>query len=413
MARLNWRKLGPAAGPRRPSRVYDPDEILGILPPDPKVPFDPREVLARTVDGSEFDEYKPRYGTVAGHRLGPAARLSGRGARQPPRRAVQRGGQEGHRVHPAGQPDRHPAGLPAEHHRLHGRHRVRAGRHHQGRRKDDQRRHQQRGAAPDDQHGELVRRGQLRHVRAGLRPAVDVRVAGRQARGHGRGAARGGAVDRRPGVRRGAGPAVRRGRRPRPRGRHRGPDRGRVATRSPSPPGSTTTASSTPATPAPCSASRCRPSTRRPSPGGAASASSGCEAHDPQAAGRQPRARSPPASSAPPTSWASPPSPSSPTPTPTRPYVALADEAVRLPGAAPADTYLRGDLLDRGRPRHRRRRRPPRLRLPLGERRVRPRLRGGRADLRRAAARGDRGHGLEDRGQGADGGGRGARRCPA
>jgi acetyl/propionyl-CoA carboxylase alpha subunit len=27
------------------------------------------------------------------------------------------------------------------------------------------------------------------------------------------------------------------------------------------------------------------------------------------------------------------------------PYVALADEAVRLPGAAPADTYLRGDLL--------------------------------------------------------------------
>ena len=27
------------------------------------MPFDPREVLARTVDGSEFDEYKPRYGT--------------------------------------------------------------------------------------------------------------------------------------------------------------------------------------------------------------------------------------------------------------------------------------------------------------------------------------------------------------
>jgi acyl-CoA carboxylase subunit beta len=62
MARLNWRKLGPPPG-RVVEPEYDPDEILGILPPDPKVPFDPREVLARTVDGSEFDEYKPRYGT--------------------------------------------------------------------------------------------------------------------------------------------------------------------------------------------------------------------------------------------------------------------------------------------------------------------------------------------------------------
>jgi acyl-CoA carboxylase subunit beta len=62
MARLNWRKLGPPPGPVV-APVYDPDEILGVLPPDPKVPFDPREVLARTVDGSEFDEYKPRYGT--------------------------------------------------------------------------------------------------------------------------------------------------------------------------------------------------------------------------------------------------------------------------------------------------------------------------------------------------------------
>ncbi len=62
VARLNWRKLGPAPGPA-PEPVYDPEEILGLLPPDPKVPFDPREVLARTVDASEFDEYKPRYGT--------------------------------------------------------------------------------------------------------------------------------------------------------------------------------------------------------------------------------------------------------------------------------------------------------------------------------------------------------------
>jgi acetyl-CoA carboxylase carboxyltransferase component len=62
MARINWRKLGPPPGPAAPPK-YDPDEILGIVPPDSKVPFDPREILARTVDGSEFDEYKPLYGT--------------------------------------------------------------------------------------------------------------------------------------------------------------------------------------------------------------------------------------------------------------------------------------------------------------------------------------------------------------
>ncbi|GAA4683636.1 carboxyl transferase domain-containing protein [Pseudonocardia yuanmonensis] len=63
MSRINWHKLGPApaANPQPPR--YDPEEILGILPPEAKIPFDPREVLARTVDGSDFDEYKPLYGT--------------------------------------------------------------------------------------------------------------------------------------------------------------------------------------------------------------------------------------------------------------------------------------------------------------------------------------------------------------
>ena len=64
MARINWRKLGPPPADGNPAAPrYDPDEILGIVPADVKVPFDPREVLARTVDGSEFDEYKPLYGT--------------------------------------------------------------------------------------------------------------------------------------------------------------------------------------------------------------------------------------------------------------------------------------------------------------------------------------------------------------
>jgi acetyl-CoA carboxylase carboxyltransferase component len=63
VADLNWHKLGP--GPSRPADepVYDPDELLGIASVDLRVPFDPREVVARVADGSRFDEYKPRYGT--------------------------------------------------------------------------------------------------------------------------------------------------------------------------------------------------------------------------------------------------------------------------------------------------------------------------------------------------------------
>jgi acetyl-CoA carboxylase carboxyltransferase component len=63
IARINWRKQGPAPAANPAEPRYDPDEILGIVSADVKVPFDPREVLARTVDGSEFDEYKPLYGT--------------------------------------------------------------------------------------------------------------------------------------------------------------------------------------------------------------------------------------------------------------------------------------------------------------------------------------------------------------
>jgi len=62
VARFNWRKSGP--GPSLPADEprYDPDELLGIAGGDLRVPFDPREVLARVVDGSRFDEHKPAYG---------------------------------------------------------------------------------------------------------------------------------------------------------------------------------------------------------------------------------------------------------------------------------------------------------------------------------------------------------------
>ncbi|MFC6015505.1 acyl-CoA carboxylase subunit beta [Plantactinospora solaniradicis] len=63
--RLNWRKHGPPPRTALPTAPkYDPEELLGIPGTDLRVPFDPREVLARILDGSEFDEFKPGYGTA-------------------------------------------------------------------------------------------------------------------------------------------------------------------------------------------------------------------------------------------------------------------------------------------------------------------------------------------------------------
>ena len=44
--------------------LYDPEEIYGIIPTDTRKPFDVREIIARVVDGSRFDEFKARYGTT-------------------------------------------------------------------------------------------------------------------------------------------------------------------------------------------------------------------------------------------------------------------------------------------------------------------------------------------------------------
>jgi acyl-CoA carboxylase subunit beta len=62
VGRLNWHKRGP--GPTMPADdpVLDPAELIGIPAADLRIPFDPREVIARVVDGSRFDEFKPLYG---------------------------------------------------------------------------------------------------------------------------------------------------------------------------------------------------------------------------------------------------------------------------------------------------------------------------------------------------------------
>ena len=46
------------------NRCYDPEEIYGIVPADTRKPYDVREIIARVVDGSRFDEFKARFGTT-------------------------------------------------------------------------------------------------------------------------------------------------------------------------------------------------------------------------------------------------------------------------------------------------------------------------------------------------------------
>jgi acetyl-CoA carboxylase carboxyltransferase component len=61
---LNSAKPSPAdvTPPEEPQ--YDPAELYGIVSADPRKPYDVREVIARLVDGSRFDEFKERYGTT-------------------------------------------------------------------------------------------------------------------------------------------------------------------------------------------------------------------------------------------------------------------------------------------------------------------------------------------------------------
>jgi 3-methylcrotonyl-CoA carboxylase beta subunit len=64
VANLNRRKpepltLRPALAP-----AYDPHEVYGVIPTDTRKPFDIREVIARIVDASLFDEFKARYGST-------------------------------------------------------------------------------------------------------------------------------------------------------------------------------------------------------------------------------------------------------------------------------------------------------------------------------------------------------------
>jgi len=57
-------KAMPSRGGEVMDPIYDAEEIPGIMPMDARQPFDVREIIARIVDGSDFHEFKARYGTT-------------------------------------------------------------------------------------------------------------------------------------------------------------------------------------------------------------------------------------------------------------------------------------------------------------------------------------------------------------
>lgn len=64
VANLNWRKLGQLQRHTPVAPLYAAEELYGVVPADAKQPFDVREVIARLVDGSLFDEFKALFGTT-------------------------------------------------------------------------------------------------------------------------------------------------------------------------------------------------------------------------------------------------------------------------------------------------------------------------------------------------------------
>src|SRR6185312_16216540 len=64
VANLNTRRLSDVALAKSAEPKYDADELDGLVPVDLKKQYDVREVIARLVDASEFDEFKALYGTT-------------------------------------------------------------------------------------------------------------------------------------------------------------------------------------------------------------------------------------------------------------------------------------------------------------------------------------------------------------
>lgn len=62
VANLNKRKVYQLKTLPREEPLYSPEELYGVVPKDPRIPYNIREVIARIVDGSKFHEFKPLFG---------------------------------------------------------------------------------------------------------------------------------------------------------------------------------------------------------------------------------------------------------------------------------------------------------------------------------------------------------------
>ena len=64
VSHLNWQKKGLPPQKLSEEPVYEQEELLGLISEDLKSPVDIREIIARFVDGSKFEEFKSLYGTT-------------------------------------------------------------------------------------------------------------------------------------------------------------------------------------------------------------------------------------------------------------------------------------------------------------------------------------------------------------
>lgn len=64
ISHLNWRKAGPGPSFDPEPPVHDAEELLGLVSRDLRQVVDVRDIIARVVDGSRFEEFKTRYGTT-------------------------------------------------------------------------------------------------------------------------------------------------------------------------------------------------------------------------------------------------------------------------------------------------------------------------------------------------------------
>ncbi len=165
--------------------AVDPAGIYGAVSADPRRPIPVREIIARLVDGSRFHEFKPLYGETL---VTGFAHIEGVPVGDPRQRRdpVQPVGTQGRALHRTRVPAPHPARVPPEHHRIHGRARVRGGRDRQGRGEAGDGGGRRGGPQVHGPHRWQLRGRELRHGRTGVPAALPVVVAQQPDQRHGR-----------------------------------------------------------------------------------------------------------------------------------------------------------------------------------------------------------------------------------